>query len=560
VLTSPIVNHIPNKTSLRPIVQAIKVAYPQDVLVETYQFVAIDVVSGNIEIADWPSLPSGLSDNTGLFFSRLLWWANDSRLAYFIAQERGDRLVSLVEFDTHTGNTQVLFEESSDTHINIVTSDYTSAPSHRVLPDTHELIWWSERSGWGHLYLYDFQSGELKHPITQGDWLVRDVLFVDQKKREIFIQTAGRVPGRNPYYRDICRVNIDTGEIVTLFSSDEDVIVRYPEGYYVPFKTQGVSQNGDYLVITRSRVDQAPVTELLNRDGEQLLEIEVADISSLPTDWTWPESVKVLAADNVTPLYGVLFRPSHFDADKSYPLINYVGSGPWLSMTPAGSFHSTGSGYRDWHYFNAAALAELGFIVLQLDSRGTPLRSKAFQDHSYGWAPDAINSEDHATALQQLATQYPAIDPERMGSYCVAYAGGLINFLERQNLYRVHVQASVLDVRLVSCSMKGDVWEGLDGPPKDKCHPEQLVTNLRRKLLLMHPLFGHQADVYPLTAAMRVVHALQKANKDFDLLMTPETGPSFGHYSTRRIWDYFVKHLMGAEAPKEFALKSSILP
>jgi dipeptidyl aminopeptidase/acylaminoacyl peptidase len=312
--------------------------------------------------------------------------------------------------------------------------------------------------------------------------------------------------------------------------------------------------------MTRSRVDQTPVTELLNRDGERLLVLETADITALPTDWTWPESVEVLAADGITPLYGVLYRPSHFDPKRMYPLINYVGSGPWLSMTPTGSFHSAGTLYTAWHYFNAAAIAELGFIVLQLDSRGTPLRSKVFQDYSYGWAPDAINSEDHATALQQLATQYPAIDPERMGSYCAAYAGGLVNYLECQDIYKVHVQASVLDVRLVGCTINHDTFEGLDGPPKDKCHPEQLVTNLRHKLLLMHPLFGHQAEVYPLTAAMRIVHALQKANKDFDLLMTPETGPSFGHYNTRRIWDYFIKHLMGAEAPKEFALKSSILP
>ena len=559
VLTSSIINHVP-KGSLQPTAQTIKVAYPKDESVETYQFVAIDIVSGSIKVADFPPLPAGLSENAGLFLSRLLWWGKDNRLAYFIAQERGDRVVQVIEFDTHTGTTRVLFEERSETHINIVASDYVKSPLHRVLQGSHELIWWSERSGWGHLYLYDLQSGELKHAITQGEWLVRDVLFVDESRREILIQTAGRVQGRNPYYRDICRVSIDTGEIVTLLSSDEDIMVCYPEIYCVLCKTQGVSSSGDYLVITRSRVDRAPVTELLNREGERLLELEIADITALPTGWTWPESVEVLAADGVTPLYGVLYRPSYFDPKKSYPLINYVGSGPWLSMAPAGSFNNAGTLYTAWHYFNAAAIAELGFIVLQLDSRGTPLRGKAFQDHSYGWAPDAIDTQDHAVALQQLTTQYPAIDPERIGSFSCAYSGGLINFLECQDLYKVHVQASVLDVRLVGCTIKGDIWEGLDGPANDKCYPEQLVNKLRRKLLLMHPLFGHQANVYPLTATMRVVHALQKANKDFDLLMTPETGASFGHYSTRRIWDYFVKHLMGAEAPKEFKLKASILP
>jgi dipeptidyl aminopeptidase/acylaminoacyl peptidase len=231
-----------------------------------------------------------------------------------------------------------------------------------------------------------------------------------------------------------------------------------------------------------------------------------------------------------------------------------------MSMIPVGSFHSARTGYHNWHYFNAAALAELGFMVLQLDSRGTPLRSKAFQDYSYGWVPDAISSEDHGTALEQLVERYPAIDPERIGSYCAAYPGGLTNFLERQDLYKVHVQSLVFDVRLLTCSMKGDIWESVTGPDKDKRYPEQLVQNLCRKLLIMHPLFGPMADIYPLTSAMRIVHALQKENKDFDMLMTPNTGPSSGHYNTRRIWDYFVKHLMSAETPKAFDLKASILP
>ncbi|MDB9953560.1 S9 family peptidase [Porticoccaceae bacterium] len=568
VLTSPYINDLPSNGSLKPKVQTVKVAYSGDNTVETYQFVAINMANGKMCIADYMPLPSGLSNNTGLFFSRLVWWANDNRLAYFIAQERGDRVVRLVEFNTDTGNTRVLFEETSDTHINIITSDQLCAPCHRFLPETCELIWWSECSGWGHLYLYDLQSGELKHPITlknpatglPNEWLVRDVLHVDAQRREIIIQTAGRVAGRNPYYRDICRVNIDSGEIITLFSGDEDAMVHYAEIYLPPFKTQSVSENGDYIVMTRSRVDQAPVTELINRQGETLLELEATDTTSLLAGWTWPESVQVLAADGVTPLNGVLYRPSHFDPNQSYPLINYVGSGPWMSMIPVGSFHSARTGYHNWHYFNAAALAELGFMVLQLDSRGTPLRSKAFQDYSYGWVPDAISSEDHTAALQQLSERYPAIDPERIGSYCAAYPGGLTNFLECQDLYKVHVQSLVFDVRLLTCSMKSDIWESVAGPDKDKRYPEQLVKNLRRKLLIMHPLFGPMADIYPLTSALRVVHALQKANKDFDMLMTPNTGPSSGHYSTRRIWDYFVKHLMNSETPKAFDLKASILP
>ena len=323
VLTLPMVDHVPADGSVRPVLQFTKVAYPGDDQVETYRLLALDTASGKTCAPNYHPITAGLNNNMGLFFARMAWWANDNRHAYFIDQERGDRVVRLVGFDTHTGNTQVLFEEVSDTYINIMTSDGLSPPAHRILTNSNELIWWSERSGWGHLYLYDLTSGELKNPITltnpsaQGshNWSVREVLHVDEEHREILIQTSGRVLGRNPYYRDICRVNIDTGEIITIFSSDEDITVHYPESWIVQCEanfinrvntpTSGLSPNGNYIVLTRSRVDQPPAHELLCRDGKKVMEVETTNISSLPKGWTWPEPVEVMAADGITPLYGV---------------------------------------------------------------------------------------------------------------------------------------------------------------------------------------------------------------------------------------------------------------
>lgn len=568
VKTLPTVEHLPLDGSIRPTVKLTKVAYPGDEQVETVQLLAIDVASGDACTPDYPPLPAGHNMNMGLFFSRIAWWANDNRHAYFVALERGDRVMQLVEFDTHTGNTRVLFEEMSETHVNYIPSDCFASVSHRALSNSNELIWWSERSGWGHLYLYDLVSGELKQTITRGDWMVRDVLSVDEQRREIVIQTCGRVPGRDPYYRDICRVQIDTGEITTLFSADEDTTVHYLESYIVLVNhqshranamAQGISPSGDYTVMTRSRVDQAPVSQLLNRDGETLLELEVTDISLLPDGWHWPEPVEVQAADGVTPLYGVLFRPSYFSPDKQYPVINYISGGPWLSIVPKGSFHSSRHAYTDFHYFIAAAFAELGFIVLQLDSRGTPLRGKAFQDDSYGWVPDAANTEDHAGAIRQLAERYPAMDLHRVGSCCLAYLSGLVNFFECQDLYKVHVQANVMDTRLTGCSFHGDIFEGCEGPSDNKCYPEQLAEKLRGKLLLMHTLNGPQVSFYPPAGAFRVIDALQKANKDFDMLMAPGSNDSYGSYASRRIWDYLVTHLMGEEPPKAFKLDASFI-
>ena len=466
-----------------------------------------------------------------------------------------------MEFDSVTSTTRILFEETSDTYINIK-ADVLTFPIHRFLSKSNELVWWSERSGWGHLYLYDLTSAKLKHAITSGDWSVRDILHVDEKRRELFIQTSTRVAGRDPYYRDICRLQIDTGKITTLLSSDDDYVVFHQNTGTVFSKkvigqsskqTMGVAPSGQYLITTRTRADQVPITLLIDRDGKEILELEVANISALPKGWQWPEPVKLLAADGSTDIYGLLFRPSDFSPDKHYPLINFINSSAKLSVVPKGSFH-TCRGYADRHYFYSAAMAELGFIVLLLDSRGSPLRSKAFQDESYGWIPSSANTEDHAGAIQQLAQRYSYIDINRVGVYCQSYRSGLQNFLERQDLYKVGVQMNLLDNRLISSTIESEKFEGLEGPGADKHYPEQLVNNLSGKLLMMTVMSSFLSPSYPPAGTFRVIDALQKANKDFDMLIVPYDLFGCSSYMFRRAWDYLVKHLKGVEPPKEFKL------
>ena len=387
----PQVTHLPMDGSARPQLTQSKVAYSGDTAIETYQILSINVDIDQACFADYHPLPAARNEYWGYSNSKLSFWAKDSQYAYFIAQERGDKVLRLVKFDTHTGSTQVLFEETSDTQIDIL-PEAISLPLHQILVDSNELIWCSERSGWAHLYLYDLTTGELKHAITQGNWQVRDLLRVDVKNRELYIQTAGRVAERDPYYRDICRVNIDSGELTTILSSDHDYVVQYPEciGTLIARlmgqatkDVNGLSPDNHAMVVTQTRADQAPTNLLINDQGQTIFEVESADLSALPDNWQWPEPVKLLAADDKTDIYGLLFRPSDFSPDKSYPVINFINSGPWLSVVPKGSFH-TSRGYADRHYFYSAAMAELGFIVLNLDSRGSPLRSKAFLDESYG--------------------------------------------------------------------------------------------------------------------------------------------------------------------------------
>lgn len=562
VKTLPMVNHVPGNGNIRPQLTMTKVAYPGDQHIETYRPLAVDVNTGKICDTKYQPIAACFNDYYG-FLGKLMWWAADSRYAYFIDQQRGDRVVRLVKFDTDTGATDVLFEDTSDTHVNII-PDLTTFPLHRILPETNELIWWSERKDWGHLYLYDLSTGTLKNEITAGDWRVRDVVRVDETRREVWLQTSARVPERDPYYRDICRVCIDTGEITTVLSTDEEIAVHYQESSpaleaYITERacqqTCGVSPNGEFVVATRSRADQAPVSLLIDREGNDILPLEEADISVLPTGWQWPEPLKMLAADGKTDIYGLLFRPSNFCPDEQYPVINYVVSIPSLAVVPKGSFHSS-SGYVR-HYFFGASLAELGFIVVFIDSRGTPLRSKAFQDESYGWMPSSANKEDHLGGLKQLAARYPFMDMNRVGVFTNnGFCSALHHFLSCQDIYKVCVALSVLDTRLISSTIEGDKWEGCDGPIKDARYPEDLVENLQGKLMLMHAITSIVSPAYPPTAAFRVVDALQKANKDFEMLMVPDGGFMCTSYMFRRGWDYLVKHLLGVEPPKEFRLEN----
>lgn len=553
VKTLPMVDHVPQDGSLRPRLESIKVAYPGDEHIETYRAVIIDLATETVQPIDYPPIAVGNSDQGFFTVSKLGWWANNSRHAYFIEQPRGDQRVRLVECDSRSGATRVLFEEQSDTHINIRPEEM-NFPLHHYLADTQELIWWSERSGWGQLYLYDLNSGELKNRITEGEWRVRDIIHVDPQRRELWIQTACRLPGRNPYYRDICRVSFDGGELTALTHDDNEYAVATPTVFPGGDAT-GVAPNGDYIVATASRVDTVPVSQLLNRKGDPLLTLETADISGLPSDWQWPESVSVMAADQRTELCGVLFRPSGFDPDKRYPVINMVVGGPWLSAVSKGSFHNS-RGYADRYYFQGAALAELGFIVLVLDSRGGPLRDKAFQDACYGWIPDSANTDDHRAALTQLAQRYPEMDLNRVGLYSpTGYAGGLQNLMECPDLYRVGVVNSHQDSRLINCTVEADKYHGLAGPKPTARFPEQLVDTWNGKLFLMHTFYGALESCYPPASTFRMIDALRKANKDFDLLMVPHpAGFAAGSYEIRRCWDYLVQHLQGNEPPKEFSL------
>ena len=578
VKTWPMVDHRPDKGKLRPSTQAIKLAFAEDEQVERHRLLTIDVLTGERCPVDTAPIVVGI-DTLGFFLSRRAWWAADSRHAYFVAYDgKSYQQLQVMAVDTETGQTRVILTETAPTYVNFK-PEYMDAAQYRYLAETNELIWWSQRSGCGQLYLYDLGSGELKHPITQTEslseplaesyqgWQVRNILHVDAQRRELLIQTAGRVPGRNPYYRDICRVHIDTGEFTTVLSTDDEYGVHTVFDVNKMFDVaethdNGVSPNGEVIVATRSRVDRVPVTLVLNRAGDTIMELETANIAHLPAGWQWPVPVAMDAAGpdaqgHKTTIYGSLFLPADYSADQQYPVINCVVSGPWLCAVPHGSFH-TSRGYAERYFFQAAALAQLGFMVVVIDSRGTPLRHKAFEESSYGWIPAATDIDDHRQGIEQLAQRYPAMDLTRVGLYCITgYPGGLQSLLGSDNFYSVGVVNTCMDTRLMSRTGEYvDKHHGLDGPSKDQRYPEQLAENWQGRLLLIQILAGWASAAYPAGGSLRLVDALQAANKDLDLIVRSNDRASWGlsPYEQRRTWDYFVKHLHGVEPPREFKL------
>ncbi len=546
VKTLPIVEHVPKDGSIRPKLKQVVKAMQGDEHVPEYRLLAIHIDSGRVQPANYGRVTI-VRNSWGFFSSRLGWWSTDKRIAYFVDLARDYRSIRVVEFDTQTGATRVLFEERSDTHINLMLNgdDY---PTFVAIPETNELVWYSERSGWAHIYLYDLNTGELKNTITSGDWVVRSVLHIDIERRELWIQTAGRAKGRNPYYCDICRVNMDTGELTEVLATDHEYTVcdRRSRVATADTSAQGVSSCGDYAVVTRSRVDERPVSLLLDRDGKILQTLETADISGLVENWQWPEPV-ITRADDGTDIYGVVFRPSDFDANKSYPVLDCT----YYYSAPVGSFTNNFAGDR--HYLSPAAYAELGFIVVMFNNRGNEgLRNTAFaayQDPVFPLPHSCMlkyNKSDCVAGIQQLAERYPYMDLKRVGvAGTSSVPAPVLAMLAYPDFYKVGVsQNQMLDLRLMSAV-------GMSQDLATCPQLEDLAENLQGKLLL---IAGMMDDVLPVSMTFRLVEALQKANKRFDMLILPNLDHTAPGYPLQRSWDYFVEHLLGLEPPEDFKL------
>ncbi len=468
-------------------------------------------------------------------------WAPDGKTLAFVSTSRDHKHEWFRIADANTGAIRTVFEESVKT--------YYESGNDQVnwfyLPETHETVWFSERNNWGNLYLYDLDSGKLKHAITTGDGNVTQVLKVDAKTRTLWFRGVGRGGSEvNPYFQQFYKVSLDGGRPKLLTPEPSD-------------HTVAMSPDGRLFVDAYSTSSVPPVTVLRSSDdGHTVAPIAKADISRLTAiGWVPPTPIMVKARDGKTDLYGVMFKPTHFDASKKYPIVDYIYPGPQTGSVRGRSFLPAQGDNQ--------SLAELGFIVVAIDGMGTPWRSKAFHDAYFENIGDNT-LPDQVAALKELAKRYPWIDLARVGIWGHSGGGNATAdaMFRYPDFFKVGwAESGNHDNRNYEDDW-AEKWQGLlvthkDGSTNyDDQANQSMAKNLKGHLMLTH---GTMDDNVPTSNTLLVVDALIKANRDFDMMLIPNAHHGYGKatdYVMRRRWDYFVRNLAGDTPPKNYAIKA----
>ena len=535
--------YLTNVTAGHPTLTTLKYPLPGDKDVTMIERVILDLDRVKVVRLKMPpdqhrsTLCDDVSCRGGSGWDDVEWSADSKRLA-FVSTSRDHKQEWMRIADAKNGDVRDVMNE----HVATFFESGNDKVNWHYLSASNELLWFSERDGWGHLYLYDAATGQLKNQITHGDWNVTQVLGIDQKARVLYFRGAGREPGNDPYYSMYYRVNFDGSNLQLLTPERADHVIT-------------PSPDNRFFVDTYSTPVEPQTTVLRDATGQTVVDVAREDITRLKaTGWIPPVQIEVKARDGVTDLYGFLFRPTDFSTDKRYPIINHVYPGP-----------QTGScGSRD---FTAAhgdmqSLAELGFIVVCIDGMGTPFRSKAFHEAYFANLGDNT-IPDQVTGLQQLAERYPWIDLQKTGIY--GHSGGgnatVAAMFHFPDFFKVGIAESGNHDNRVYEDDWAEKWAGLlvenpDGTSNYTSQANQeTARNLKGHLLLAH---GTMDDNVPPANTLLVVDALIEANKDFDLLLIPNAQHAYGkasQYMTRRRWDYFVRYLAGATPPFEYKMK-----
>jgi dipeptidyl-peptidase 4 len=522
-----------------PKLEAWKYPLPGDEVVTTIQRVVIDLDGPKVIRLQLPpdqhrsTLCDDLECRGGEWVD--VEWSPDAKHLAFVSTSRDHKREQLRVADAATGVVRDVLEETATTQF----ESGQGRVNWHYLPASNEIIWCSERDGWSHLYLYDL-AGKLKNQITSGEWTVTQVLRVDEKNRLIYFLADGREKG-NPYFSHLYRIGFDGKNLSPLAPEDGNHEIV-------------MSPSGRFFVDTYSKPDVPAVTVVRDESGKLVSTVEREDVSRLmASGWKPPVPIVVKARDGVTDLYGLMFEPTTLDHNRKYPIVNNIYPGPQGGSVGGWSFSAARG--------DCQALAELGFVVVQIEGMGNPLRSKKFHDFYYGDMGDNTLS-DQVAGMKELAAKYPWIDIDRAGIW--GHSGGGYATADAMfrypDFFKVGISESGNHDNREYEDDWGERYQGLlvkkaDGTSNyDDQANQTLARNLKGHLLLAH---GTMDDNVPPYNTLLVVDALIKANKDFDLLLLPNQHHGYGaesYYMTRRRWDYFVRYLLGVEPPHEYEL------
>ena len=451
-------------------------------------------------------------------------WTPDSKEVTMEYNERGHKTYRILAMNAQTGTIRTVIEEKAQTFVN-----YTRH-FRFDLSEGRQIIWMSERDNWNHLYLYDTATGKVVRQITKGAWCVREVLHVDEKSQAIYFSASGVNPKEDPYLLRYYRIGIDGKDMTCLTPALGEHHAEFSSDY-------------KYLVDTYSRVDKAPVTELRSGDDGRLLDtIEEADISSiLSKGWRAPEVFVAKGRDGKTDMWGIIQRPTNFDPTRKYPIIEYIYAGPGSAYVP--------KNFNPYNW-NMTPLAELGFIVVQLDAMGTSWRGKSFEEICYKNLKDA-GFPDRKLWIQAAARKYPYMDADHVGIFG-ASAGG------QESTTAVLLHGDFYKAAYSSCGCHDNrmdkIWwnEQWMGYPVDSSYVE--CSNVYHASKLTRPLMlvvGEMDDNVDPSSTYQLVNALIAANKDFELVTLPGVRHTMGErYGEHKRFDFFVRHLLGVTPPK----------
>lgn len=535
--------HLLEMATGRPVLHSWTYALPGDSIVPMQEWVVIDVAAGTVVPLQAPADHQRSSSCCGRLRGDAIAdteWSPDGRHVAYVSVSRDYRDVALRIADAGTGAVRTVIEERGEPYFES-SGGGRGVPNWRVLHERGEVIWYSNRDGYGHLYLYDLATGALKNRITEGPWLVVDVMHVDEGGGWVYFTAVNREPGRDPYHRHLYRVRLDGRDLALLTPEDADHVIT-------------MSPDGRWFIDTHSTVTRPPVTVLRRADGGMVTTLEEADISRLrASGWRAPEPFTVKARDGETDLYGVMYRPSDFDPSRRYPIVNHIYPGPQAGSVGPRTFSAGRRG-------NAQALAELGFIVVQIDGLGSPMRSLPFQAYYHGSLGDN-GLPDQIAGMRELARRHSWIDLDRVGIY--GHSGGgfatAAAMLQHPDFFHVGVaSAGNIDNRGYTYYW-GEKWQGplearQDGTDTYVNQAVQLgAANLQGRLLIAYGTMDN--NVHP-NMTLQLIDELIRHNRDFDTIVMPNRNHGFANepWFVRRTWDYFVQHLLGETPPPEFRI------